>query len=89
MQVPVLAEDHGAHLVLFEVEGQAVRIVRKLEQLSGHGILQAINLGDAVAGGHDPPHVRRHEAGVEILETFLDYLRDLFGADTHVLVSLP
>src|ERR1700693_3628692 len=87
--MPILAKDHRAHLVLFEVEGKAVGVVRKLEQLSRHRILQAVDLSDAVAGGHDPAHVSRHQAGVEILETFFDDLGDLFGADAHFLVPLP
>src|SRR4029079_15544131 len=51
VQVAVLAEDDGAHLVLLEVERQAVRVVRKLERLARHRVLQSVDLRDAVAGG--------------------------------------
>ena len=77
--------DDGADLVLLEVQREAIRLVRKLEQLARHRVLQAVDLGDAVADGDDPSDVGRHEAGIEILEPFFDDLGYLFGADAHVL----
>src|SRR5216684_2532231 len=85
--MPVVAEDDGAHLVLLEVQRKAVRLARKLEQLAGHRVLQAVDLRDSVAGRDDPSHVRRHKAGVEVLEPFLDDFRDLFGADSHFFAN--
>ncbi len=88
VQVPELAEDDGPHLVLLEVQGEAIRVARKLEQLAGHSVLQAVDLRDAVARGHDAPHVRRDCSRVEVLEAFLDDFRNLFGADSHYVLLL-
>src|ERR1700682_5583858 len=79
----VVAEDDGADLVLFEVQREAVSLMRKLEQLAGHRVLQTVNLRDAVTGRDDAPDIRRNQARVEILEPLLDYIRNLFGIDWH------
>ena len=89
MQVPEFAEDDGPHLVLLEVERQAESVVRELEQLPGHRVLQAVDLGDAVADGDDAADVDGDEARVEILEPLSYYLRDLFGADSHLYSPRP
>ena len=60
-----------AHLVFFEVQGQPVGVVGKLEQLAGHRVLQAVDLGDAVTDGDDAAHVGRDQARVEILQSAL------------------
>ena len=83
MQVAEVAEDDGPHLVLFEVQRQPVGLAREFEQLARHRVLQAIDLGDAVAYGDDSPYIGRHEACVKVLEPFFDDFRDFFGADSH------
>src|SRR4029077_10162926 len=87
VQVAVVAEDDRADLVLLEVQGKAEGVVRKLEQLTGHRVLEAVNLGDAVAGGHDPPDIGGYKARVEVLEALLDDLRDFLRADTQFAFS--
>jgi len=84
VEVAVVAKDDGADLVLLQVQRQAVGLVRKLKQLAGHRVLQAVDLRDAVARRHDPPDIGRDEAGIEILQAFLDDLGDLFRADTQL-----
>src|SRR5487761_27083 len=86
MKVAVIAKDDGAHLVFLEVQRQAIGIVRKLEQLASHRVLEAIDLGDAVAGGDDPANIGRNQAGVEVLQAFPDDFGDLFRADTHLVL---
>src|SRR5436190_1355523 len=81
VKVAVLAEDDRTNLVLLEVQRKPICVVRELEQLSGHRVPQAIDLGDAVTDGDDAADVRRDQAGVEILQALLDDLRDLAGAD--------
>ena len=49
----VVAEEHGADVVLLEVERQADDVVRELEQLARHDPLEAVDAGDAVADGDD------------------------------------
>ncbi len=87
VQVPELAQDHGANLVLLEVEGQPVCLMWKLQKLARHGVLQPVDLGDAVARGDDSAHVGRHQAGVKVLQASLDDLGDLLGADAHFCSS--
>ena len=48
-----LAEEHRAHRVLLEVQGQGHDPVGKLEQLAGHALLEAVDARDAVAHGQD------------------------------------
>src|SRR5207302_7014889 len=83
VQVAEVAEDDGPHLVFFEVQGQPVDLVRKFEQLARHRVLQAVDLGDAVAHGDDSTYIGRHEACIKVLEPLFDDFRDLFGADSH------
>jgi hypothetical protein len=45
----VVAHQHRAHLILFEVHGQAGNAVGKLDQLAGHHLVQAVNTRDTVA----------------------------------------
>ena len=45
----VFAQQHGSHLVLFQVERDAGDAVRKLHHLAGHDAVQAVNTGDSVA----------------------------------------
>src|SRR5204862_2649658 len=40
-----LAEEHRAHAVLLEVQGDAEHAVRKLEHLAGHGVLDPVYSG--------------------------------------------
>ena len=84
VEVAVVAKDDSTDLVLLEVQRKAVGLVRKLKQLAGHRILQAVDLRDAVARRHDPPDIGRDEAGIKILQAFLDDLGDLFRADTQL-----
>ena len=49
----VLAHEHHAHLVFFQVHSKAVDIVREGEQLARHDLVEAVDARDAVADGHD------------------------------------
>src|SRR5208282_4644746 len=42
----VFAEDDHAHLIFFQVHGNAGDAVREAEQLSGHDLVEAIDSGD-------------------------------------------
>ena len=50
------AQQHRAHLVFFQVQGDAGNAVRELDQLAGHDLFQAVDAGDTVAH-------RDHRAG--------------------------
>ena len=45
----IFAQQHGSHLVFFQVERDAGDAVRKLHHLAGHHVFEAVNTGDAVA----------------------------------------
>src|ERR1017187_7575043 len=48
-----IAEQHGAHLIFFQVHGDAGDVVRELDQLARHDLLEAVDSGDAVTDGDD------------------------------------
>ena len=52
LDLEVLAEQHGADAVLFEVQRDAEDAVREFEHLARHGALAAVNARDAVAERH-------------------------------------
>ena len=45
----VFAQQHGAHLVLFEVHGDARNPVSELDQLARHDLLEAVDACDSIA----------------------------------------
>ncbi len=45
----IFAEQHGSHLIFFQVESDAGDAVRELHHLAGHYVFEAVNTGDAVA----------------------------------------
>ena len=53
LDLRVIAEQHRAHLVFFQVHGDAGNVVRELDQLAGHDLFQAVDSGDAVAHRDD------------------------------------
>ena len=84
LDLGVLAEQHRADAVLFEVERDAEHAVRELEHLAGHGALDAVHARDAVADrdhGADFGHVDGWTACSDLVA---DDLGDLFGSDIHL-----
>ena len=49
LDLGVFAQQHGAHLVFFQVHGESGNAVRELEQFAGHDFVEAVNAGDTVA----------------------------------------
>jgi hypothetical protein len=81
--VPV-AEEHGADVVGLEVEREAGHIVRQLEHLERHAVVQAVHAADAVGDRQDRPHfgeVRR--AFLEPLDAAFEDAGDLVWLDLH------
>ena len=77
----VLAQQHHAHLVFFQVHGDAGDVVRKREQLAGHDFVEAVNAGDAVAQGDDRADFVHGDLGFVVLDLLPDQLRDLVCFD--------
>ena len=81
----VIAQEHGADVVGFEVQRHSVQIAREGQQLTGHALLEAIYAGDAVAHRNDAAGLCEFDRGVESLDLLLYDLADFFGANLHGL----
>ena len=90
LDLDVVAQDHGADHVLFEVERETVQLVAEIEHLAGHGAGEAVDAGDPVADLEHRAHLVDVELGLVALELLLQNGGDLFGADLHrrILFSL-
>ena len=88
----VVAQDHGPHDVLFEVQRHAddrlagVVAAGELQQFPGQGAGQPEDAGDAVAGLHDRARVGRDGAGIEALDLLPDDGGDLFWSNRHAVL---
>ena len=49
LDLRVVAQQHRADLVFFQVHGDARHVVRELDQFAGHDLFQAVDSGDTVA----------------------------------------
>src|SRR5262249_17982838 len=82
-----VAEDRAAHVVLLEVEHEAVhapvRPTGEPDALARHGAAEAVNPGDAVAHRQHRPHFGHDGRAVDVLNLLLDDLGDLFGTELH------
>ena len=78
-----IAQQRTTDVVFFEVEHQSVHIVRKRQQLTFHGIFQAINASRTVATRDNRPRFRHFDFAIEILNLLADYLTDFFYIDSH------
>ena len=79
----VLAEEHGADVVFFEVEGQPDDVVRELEHLHGHAVAQAVDTSDPVADLEDGADLFDLDLGLVALDLGLQDGGDLFGSQLH------
>src|SRR5205823_4410938 len=82
-----LAEQRDADVVLLEVEHHALDLLAalplELEQLAGHGAVQAVHARDAVACGQDGAGLLVLDLLVVVLDLLADDVADLCGADVH------
>ena len=79
----VLAEEHGADVVFFEVEGQTDDVVGQLEHLHGQAVAQAVDTSDPVADLEDGPDLFDLDLGLVVLDLGLEDRGDLFGSQLH------
>jgi len=83
-----LAEQHGADRFLLEVQRHAVDVVRQLQELARHAVLQAVDAGDAVPGGDDRPFFRDVHARLEPFDLLLQDAGDFVSLQfRHAAVS--
>ena len=79
-----LAQQHGADVVLLEVQRHAHHAVGQLEQLAGHRLFEAVDAGDAVAYGDDGTDLRHLGLLVVALDLLPDQTRDFIDLDLHL-----
>src|SRR5262249_47524532 len=79
----VVTEERDADVVLLEVEHDALHVVGALEHLAGNGAREAIDAGDAVAGGEHRAGLHDGDPLIVLLDLLADDLGDLFGPDFH------
>ena len=84
LDLGVLAEQHRADAVLFEVQRDAEDAVRKLEHLAGHGPLDAVNARDAVAKRDDAADFGDVDLDRVAADLVADDLGNFFSFDFHV-----
>src|SRR6185295_2986295 len=64
-----------------EIEREATHVVRKLEQLAGHHLFKAVQLGNAVADLDDRSDFRNRDSGFEVLNLFANDVVDFAGSN--------
>ena len=88
LDLGVLAQQHRADAVLFEVQRDAEDPVRKLEHLARHGPLDAVNAGDAVAERDDAAHFGDVDLDRVAANLLADDLGNFFSFDVHLLIRI-
>ncbi len=79
----VVAEEHRADALLFEVQGNPEHAVRELEHLAGHRVFDAVHAGDAVADRHDRADLGHVDVDGIAADLVADDSGDFFGFDVH------
>ena len=83
----VIAEDHDADIVGFEVQRHALDAARELDELTGLHLVEAIDAGDTVADGKHLADFGNLGFLAEILDLVLEDRRDFRGFDVHYPTS--
>src|SRR5262249_59814177 len=65
-----LTKQHRTDFVFFEVQREATNVVWKLEQLAGHYLFQAVQLGDSVTDLDYGSDFGNRHSGFEVLDLF-------------------
>jgi hypothetical protein len=73
----VVAQQHRAHLILFQAHRQAGNAMRKRQQLARHDLIQAMNAGNAVAQRNDRANLIDPNLRVVIRDLLAEDLRNL------------
>ena len=89
LDLGVVAQQHRAHLVFFQVQRQARHVVRQREQFARHDAVKAVNAGHAVSHGNDRAHFGHRHAAVEVLDLFANNLGDFVGFNLWHLLASP
>ena len=83
LDVAVVAEDHDADIVGFEVQRHAADAAGELDHLAGLDIVEAVDAGDAVADGQHLADFGDFGLLAEILDLVFEDRGNFRGADVH------
>src|SRR5438270_12807939 len=83
----VVAQEHDANLVLFQVHGDTRHVVRKSEQLSSHDLVQAMHAGNAVTETDHGTHFIHGDLGFVILDLLADEFSNFVCFDLRHMFS--
>ena len=83
LDVAVVAENHDADIVDFEIERHAARAVGELDHLAGLDLVEAVDAGDAVADRQHLADLGDFRLLAKILDLLLEDRGDLSGPDIH------
>ena len=78
-----LAEQHGADVVLLEVQRHAHHVVGQLEQLARHDLVQAVDAADPVADRDHGADLGQVGGPVVVLDLGPDQLADFIDLELH------
>jgi hypothetical protein len=84
------SEQHDAHVVGLEVQGQPGHVVGELEQLEGLAVLDPVDPGDAVGNRQHGPHLGELRLpGIQALDSAPEDAGDFVGVDLHLVSGSP
>ena len=87
LDLAVVAEDHDADIVDFEVERHAAHAVLELDHLAGLNIVETVDAGDAVADRKHLADLRDLGFLAEVLDLLFQDGGNFCGADIHQRAS--
>ena len=85
-----IAEEHGADVVLLEVQHHPEHLMRKFEQLAERGVLQSVDSGDTVAAGEHAAGFAHRDAALKTLDLVFEDFADFRWSDfRHMMSFVP
>ena len=87
LDLGVVAEQHRADALLFQVQRDPEDAVRELEHLARHRVLDAVHARDAVADRHDRADFGHVDVDGIAADLVADDLGNFFGFDVHVSLT--
>ena len=81
LNAEAFTHQHGADIVILEIEGNAFSAVFKFNEFAGHHLLEAVNAGDAITHLQDRTNVADRNRLVVVLNLLFENRADLVGTD--------
>jgi hypothetical protein len=80
----VVAKEHGADAVFFQIERDAEDSVLELQHLAGHRAFDAVNAGNTVTKGNHTPDLGDVHLYCVAADLVANNLGDFFRSDIHI-----